>query len=330
MKRKKTALLLTFVLTFLCACSGQNTKEETSSISSTPSDQQVSEKTDSESTGKSTGNRLDFGVEKQVLIDASGIKITATGLELNENTDNYSLFLTVDNNTDQNLTIGFRDTNLSLAIGAGSYTYLNGYQVSGNGSIFVPAQSSVEDCCFLNKAALDEAGIRQIGEIELAFSAIDSDHNNVLDAAQSVCTFQTTLTGEMDTQLDKQMNLLYDKKGIQIYSKYVSPENSDDKGHLITAIRNNTKEGHQFRIERIAVDGTPLTYSNTWGDFEHIIGGLYYENPGKTVCFQTSFATVDNVSKITDDSVITFTVTIGGDGSADGSDAWSTETITVP
>lgn len=326
MKKKIVPLLLvTALTTSLCACSTGEKEDKKDSISISV------EQTDPSQT-EETDNGLDFDVEEQVLIDANGIRITATGPGINEYTGDYSLDLTVDNTTDTDLTIGFRSPDVSLSIGEGTYTYLNGFQVSSSAYIAVPAQSTAEDTCTLSKAVLDNAGITQIGEIELAFSATDANYNECLDESQSICTVRTTLESEMDTQLSEDLQLVYDQNGIQIHAKYLPGETEDDKGCLIAVIRNNTGAGAQLRIKDVTVDGTPLTYSYSPDEdaFRYSIGGYYYENNGKAVCTATSFNAADTVPEITGSSSISFSLDIGGPASGDWSGMKTIGPLSVP
>ena len=307
MKNKTAALLLCGSLA-LCGCGASEEPEEEKSSTS------ISVEQTEPAPEEEKDNGLGFDVEEQVILDANGVTITADGLEINEHTGDYKLGLNVDNTTDQMLTISLRSADVSLPAGPGSYSYINGFQVSSTCLIDIPAQGSAEDACFLEKAVLDEAGITQISSIELGFTVHDADYNDILDGSQSICTVKTTLERDGDTRPADDMQVVYDQNGFQILARFVPGETDEDKGHITSIIRNNTGAGAQIRIRDVTVDGTPLTYAYEPGPdaSQYSIGGDYYENAGKAVCTVTSLGLADEVPEITDSSAIAFSLDIGG------------------
>lgn len=232
-------------------------------------------------------------------------------------------------NTD--ITIGTCSAQIDISTGIGSYAYLNGYQVDTGILIDVPARSTVDDTCTFYWDGLKEAGIEEIGEIELAFDIYDPDYNEILTGEQAKCTIKTTLKGEPDTELSDDMPLLLDAGGWQIYGKYVpaAEDMPEDKGHILAVCRNTSGSSAQIHFSEIAVDGTVLTYEASIGGTLNI-GDRYYENPGRAVICTESFSMADNVPEISDASVITAVLEAYGSETGDYSNVQPLGTVTFP
>lgn len=332
MKRKPAVLLLAGILMLsLYACDSSDTKGQSDSPSMTVTEKSPQELAQEEEE-KRKNNGLDFNVDEQVLVNANGVTITATGLALNEHTDDYTLELKVDNQSGQNISVTLRSAKLSVSAGSGSYSYVNGFQVSATCLIEVPDGETKEDVCFLSKRPLDEAGITEIKNLELGFYIHNDAYDEILDENQSLCSFDTTLSGKPDTDLSEDMPVIYEQNGLIVRAKYVEGEDETDKGHILAAITNNTTDGIQIRMENITVDGTPLTYSYETGPdaAQYSIGGMYYENAGRTVLTTTSFSSADSVPEITDSSIISFTMRIAGPNMGDWTGMENIGPLTIP
>lgn len=321
------------VCAVVCACGSSGKSSGSISVEQTEPLESLEEDSEEETaqTVEEEKSSLDYDVEEQVLLDSDGIKITAEGLSINEFHGYLELNLNVENKTDTDITIGTCSAQIDISTGIGSYAYLNGYQVDTGILIDVPARSTVDDTGTFYWDGLKEAGIEEIGEIELAFDIYDPDYNEILTGDQAKCTIKTTLKGEPDTELSDDMPLLLDAGGWQIYGKYVpaAEDMPEDKGHILAVCRNTSGSSAQIHFSEIAVDGTVLTYEASIGGTLNI-GDRYYENPGRAVICTESFSMADNVPEISDASVITAVLEAYGSETGDYSNGQTLGTVTFP
>ncbi|HIW41399.1 MAG TPA: hypothetical protein H9743_04525 [Candidatus Mediterraneibacter vanvlietii] len=335
MKKKVLTLLLAAVMgASVCACG--SSEKSGGSISVVQTEPLESSEEDAEGGAEADQDTEedtapDYDVEEQVLLDSEGIKITATGLSINEFHGYLELNLSVENQTDTDIGIGTCSAQIDIPAGVGNYVYLNGYQVDSSILIDVPAHSTADDTCTFYWDDLKEAGIEEIGEIELAFNIHDSDYNDILTGEQTKCTIRTTLEEEPDTELSDDMPLLLDAGGWQIYGKYVpaDEEMPEDKGHILAVCRNVSGSSAQLHFSEIAVDGTVLTYEASIGGTLNI-GDHYYENPEHAVICSEYFSAADNVPEISDSSVITAVLEASGSETGDYSNVQTLGTVTFP
>ena len=321
MKRKTLTLLLAFSLTAsLAACGSSGEDSKTISVEQTEPLESADEGEVS-AAGEEESPGPDYDVEEQVILDSAGVRITAEGLSFNEHYGYLELGLTVENQTGKEIHIGLNSADLDVPFGSGTYAYLNGYQTDASVLIDVPSGETAEDVCTFHWDSLLEAGIEDIRDIELAFDISDPDYNKILSGSQALCALETTLPeDEADRELSDDLPLLLDSNGFQVYGKFIKAdsENPQDKGHLLTVIRNNTAEAAQLRFENITLDGTRLTYdTNPDSGIGTDIGSYHYENPGHAVVSCESFARSDNLPEITDASVIHATLTAYGPDTGD-------------
>lgn len=329
MQRKRFLLALGAAICCLAVgCSGsdgtqENTAEESATNSITVESTETLEISESDSEGiieeseEEDDNGIGYDVEEQVLIDSEGIKITATGLSLNEYWGYLELNLTVENQTDTDIHVSTSGAQLGLYGGTGSYSYLNGVQVSANTYIDVPTQGASEGNCTFYWNSLKEAGIEDIGEIEVAFHIYDPEFNDILTGEAARCTIQTTLDGDPDIEPSSDMPLLLETEGWQIYGKYVPAveETEEDKGYILALCRNNTDSSALLRFSDFTVDSASLTSSLS--SAVGFMSGFYYENPGHAVLCRISLSEAGNFPEITESSVITAGLETGGSQDGD-------------
>ncbi|MCF2680665.1 hypothetical protein JQM69_08165 [Faecalicatena contorta] len=314
------AILSATMLLSLCACGAKEEKE-------TGTDAEVTEETEA----AKEEDKIGFDVEEQTLIDADGIKIVAKGVSLIEMNGNYAIGLTITNNTDKDALVVFRGADTSLPLSEDSYTYVNGYQIDASVYSDVAAGETIEDELILPAFILEEIGISNIGEVEMAFSVTDENYDDILQEANAKCVLKTTLADEMDTELSEDMVKILDENNWQAYAKYLPADDASEHGYLLAVIRNNTEESAQFELRAVTVNDNLLQYELE-GTETLIDGGDYcYENPGHAVVSCINLDKYTNTPDAADIATIQFALDVAGpdSGNWEGIKTLTTEAFSV-
>ena len=185
--RKIISLLLVLLLVFsLVACGNTNESNSTDTPTSTPT-------ADSETSGNETPtddeSHIDFEprefkktatIEETVLVDESGVKITAKELTYS----NYAaeLILVIENNSDKDLSF------IANSVGY-SCNSINGYMIpEGYLNCDVAAGKKANDTIPIGYDTLMLYGIYEIADIEIGFDISDDDYNHTYTGPRTIQT----------------------------------------------------------------------------------------------------------------------------------------------
>lgn len=182
-RQKKLALLLAATLTLsLAACGGTDASGATAETGA------ASETTQAAPTAEPTPEPVEAfpgkgTIEETVLVDESGVKVTATSLEYEEG--GALLGLKFENNTDQVLHASVSDCSI------------NGYMYDAYSSIEAEPGQTGEDSIYLSANRLYQVGVTDIAEIMVGiqiYSGVSYDNYLTADPV----TIQTSLYGSLD------------------------------------------------------------------------------------------------------------------------------------
>lgn len=274
MKKIIVLFLVLLLMSTMVAC-GNNVE-----VSDISADNQQSSETESNKTvdniedldGKLGTFNKNATIEETVMVDEGGMKITATGL----NYDNYSveLELTIENNTDKNLSFH------SGSVGY-SCNSINGYMISGGYlNCDVVAGKKANDSIKFNYDELMLYGINEIADIEIGFSVSDDHYKNTYTGPRQVKTsafdshdyninhYQKTIASRMAMntyQYDMKyfsQDTLYDSSGVKIVSSGVLVKEDGDSA-LLLELENTTNNIVYVSTSDIAFNGL-MVYGSTW------------------------------------------------------------------
>lgn len=196
---KKTAftaalLALTLSLSACAGSGGQTTKKagESGSV---------------EKTGSSTASTDPAKIEEQVLIDESGVKITATGLD--EGFMGTNIKLLIENNSDKNLTVQARDVSV------------NGYMVDSSISTDIAAGKKVNSEITIMNSSLDECEIENIADAELSFHIFNADSWDTYLDTEPIQIF-TSIHDNYEYKFNDSGTEIYSENGVKIVEKGLS------------------------------------------------------------------------------------------------------------
>lgn len=207
-----------------------------------------------------------------IMVDESGVKITATRLSYN----NYAveLELTIENNSGKDLSF------ISGSMGY-SCNSVNGYMVAdGYLNCDVANGKKANDAISFSYDALMLYGISEIADIEIGFDISDDDYNHTYTGPRQVKTsvfgsydyskefYQETITSRAamntftyDITYFSQDNL-YNENGVKLLSSGLMV-NRDGDTALLMELENTTNEIVYVSTSDIALNGLIVT-SSTW------------------------------------------------------------------
>lgn len=263
------------------------------------------------------------GIEETVLVDESDIKITAT--ELSYDRSYPELKLTIENNTNKNLTFY-----------AGTLGYsrnsINGYMISsGYLNVDVTAGKKANDSIHFDADELALLGITDIADIEIGFNVQDDNYDTYLQTGPR--QLKTTLADGYDYDTDSYQSAitgntlgytyyysvqhyaseeLYNQKGIRIISE-VLLQNTEGELALLLELVNEGTDPIEAVVSDISLNGL-VVYSSTW-DSEFINGGKrYVMNMKLSSALDSVYWDVYGLSKIGD---ITFSLGLKDENNQD-------------
>lgn len=272
-------------------------------------------------------------IEKAVIYDENGIKITADKLTYTD----YSaeLKLLFENNT---------ESSLSFVSGSSGYhvNSVNGYMVD-DGYIYcdVDAGQTAEDKISLDFKSLNVFGITGIADIEIGFDITDDDYNSVETGPLQI---KTTLANSYDYSentyckviengsFEKKFNCkinsfsketLYDEDNIKITSAAVMT-NKDNETIIALEAENNSDSEVVVCINDIYFDKLSVCDS-VWS------GNVINANKKCIIDISLNqladyYEDEENAEKISEISNLTFTISVG-ESAYDTQDA---ATVTIP
>ena len=231
-------------------------------------------------------------IEETVLVDANGVKITATELTYN----NYSaeLELVIENNSDKDLSF------IANSIGY-SCNSINGYMVpEGYLNCDVAAGKKANDTISISYNTLMLYGIFEIADIEIGFDISDDDYNHTYTGPCSIlttaaggydyetpCYRETIASKESQAEYDYSVpyfstETAYEENGLIIASQAVM-ENKDGQSILLLEVTNTTDKIVGVSTTNIDINGLRVCDS-TWS-YDSI-------NPGKTAIVNIDLSSV--------------------------------------
>lgn len=183
-------------------------------------------------------------IEEQVLLDADGVKITATEL-VDDSIWGKGLKLLIENNSDKDLGFGC------------DAVIVNNYMISNLFSSTVSVGKKANETIDLYSTELEAAGIENIGQIELYLHTFDPD-TYMTETNYDKMTIQTSDYANMDTKaMDDGMELV-NRDGIRIVGKYVDEDSFWGAGVLLY-LENNSGNNVGISCDDMSVNGFMMT-----------------------------------------------------------------------
>lgn len=296
MKKKVLSVLLSLALTAgLSACGGSGSSDaDTGSSDATQETASEEEASEEETDSDEADSSGDVSVEEQVLMEWEGLKVTLTGIEINEYSNAPVAEFLVENDTSYGI---------SLEVSA---LYVNGCYMEdssyGLKTGDVPAGKKANQTLSLDASGLGvlpKLGIDTVGSFECQFTVRDSstdyyDDNSILYTSD-IAEVRTSEYDSMDTSAISEGTELYNQNGVRIvakdiasyaqtnYALYLYVENTTDMDIVMDSydvtVNGFVPEGSgglnawSIPAGRYSADGLVIFYDSTVPD-EASLGGI--------------------------------------------------------
>lgn len=245
MKKSKVISLVAVVLTFglMALGSGSGSTAETKEILSGGESASASGGSSVQSAPES-GKASAVTIEEQVLIDQDGLKVTALEY-ITDSVWGDGIKILVENNSGSDLGLGC------------TALMVNDYMITDLFSATVAAGKKSNEKLYLSSAALQAAGIEEVGQVEICFHTFDPESYMPISEFQCV-TIKTSAFETMDTTPNDAGQELYNENGIRIVGKYVN-ENSFWGAGILLYLENNSGKNAIIQCDDLSINGFMMT-----------------------------------------------------------------------
>lgn len=182
----------------------------------------------------------DVSIEETVLVDESGVKITAKKLE----TDGFmgpQLKLLIENNSGKNLTVQARNESV------------NGYMITSLISADVADGKKANESMTFSGSELEMCGITTIADIEFSFHIFTTeDWETYLDTAP--ISIKTSAAATYEYKFDDSGEVAYEGKDVKVVVKGLS-EDTLLGPSVVVYIENNSNKNVTVQTRDVSVNG---------------------------------------------------------------------------
>lgn len=264
MEKVIAAILSGVMVLSMAACSSSSSSGSESSSSKKSSAKIVSNSKETEDNNEKKSSK-DATIEETVLVDESGIKITATKLSYDGISD-PELGLLIENNYGKDVTLQCESASV------------NGYMVETTMSVDVLNGKKANDRIELFAPDLELSGITAIADIELSFRVFDLDtgeHYFITSPAQ----IKTSIGDTYSYPFDDSGELLYKDDDFKIVSKGVDWEDPIFGTSILVYIENNSSQNITVQARNVAVNGFMIdpTFSSEIAPGKRIVDRIKFE-----------------------------------------------------
>lgn len=188
-----------------------------------------------------TNNSVTETISEAVLVDESGVKITAKSLD-KSGWLGPEIKLMIENNSGKDLTFQCRNASV------------NGYMVETMMSVDVTNGKKANDSVTFLSSDLEMSGIKTMADIELSFHIFDADSwDTYLDT--SAVTISTSAADGYEYSFDDSGSVAYEGNGIKIIVKGLAEEDSFFGKDIIVCIVNSSDQAITVQARDVSVNG---------------------------------------------------------------------------
>lgn len=240
MKKFISFAVATILATSLVACGGSSSDSIQSPASVNGSNGTVSTN-DSSSKGTQQPEKQEVVINEAVLLDDSGVKITAKSLD-NDAFMGVAVKLLIENDSGKDLTFQCRNSSV------------NGYMVDTMMSVDVVNGKKANDELTFMRSDLEVCGIETIADMEFSFHIFTTEGwKTYLDTPQ--IQIKTSAADTYEYTFDDSGNLAYEGNGIRIIIKGLSKDESIFGPGIIVYIENNSDKDITVQTRDVSVNG---------------------------------------------------------------------------
>ena len=232
----------------LCSCNNETSSvstdithnwtsaSETSTTASVPS---AAQSTNIQTSLEIPTEPTSVKIDETLLIDESGIKITAKRLDFSKSSG-PALFVLIENNSGGDITVQCRNSSV------------NGYMIDTIMSENVSNGKKANASITFKKGDLDTCNISTIADIEFNFTAFSSDTDERY-LENTKINLKTSAASSYEYKFDDSGDLIYDENNIRIIAKGIASKNL--RTCIVVYIENNTDTDWTVQVRDTSVNG---------------------------------------------------------------------------
>lgn len=191
--------------------------------------------------GSNAPSGKEVTIKEQILLDQSGIKITAKSLDFDEFFGPVIRVL-IENNSGKNITVQARNTSV------------NGYMVDPIFSVDVSNGKKANDGITIMQNDLDRYKIKTIADVELSFHIFESDsYDAYLDSKPVV--IKTSAADSYKYSYDDSGKTLYSENGLKIVYKGLDTSDEIFGPKLVMYLENTGSKDVCVQVRDVSVNG---------------------------------------------------------------------------
>jgi len=243
MKKILSFITITALSLSLIACSSSSNEDikEPTNVSTNnvvTEDITDNDKTIDEVVEEST---VDISIEESVLVDESGIKITAKELNVDEFWGS-ELKLLIENNSGSDLTFQCRNASV------------NGYMVETMMSTDVVNGKKANDSLTFMPTGLEPFNSNEIADMEFSIHVFDTESwDTYLDTPQ--ISLKTSIYEDYEYKFDDSGDLVYNENGIKAVIKGLIEDESIFGPSIVVYLENNSNENITVQSRDVSING---------------------------------------------------------------------------
>ena len=237
--KKLLAITLALVLALSMVACGNSSGDEVKDPSNiTSGDNAEDEQNDEQAKDP---DKVDVSISETILVDESGIKITAKSLSINE-IYGPEIKLLIENNSGKDLTFQCRNASV------------NGYMVETLMSVDVVNGKKANDSLTFMESDLKACGINSIADMEFAFHIFDmTEWDTYLDT--DAIRIETSIADTYEYTYDDSGDLAYDGNDIKIVIKGLAEDASVFGPGIIVFIENTGDKDITVQTRDVSING---------------------------------------------------------------------------
>ena len=244
------------ICSFAIMSIGSGSTNDTKEIVTTEADSTATDSgsSDISSDTEETEKTPSVTIEEQVLIDDNGLKVTAKEY-IDDGIFGNGIKLLVENDSEKTVGLGCK----ALIV--------NDYMISDLFSSTVAAGKKANETIDLYNTQLENAGIDNVGKIEIYFYTFDPD-TYMTEKEYDCVTIETSAFDQIDTTPNDSGTTLYETDGIKIVGKYVDESSFWGAGVLLY-IENNLDKNIIVQCDDMSINGfmvTPYFSANVYSN----------------------------------------------------------------
>ena len=179
-------------------------------------------------------------IDEKILFEYNGLVVRAKEI-ISDTIWGAGVKVNIENNSDKDYGIGIRQA------------IVNNCMITELFSCTVAAGKKANDTIYLSSSSLMDAGISNIGQIELYFYLYNP--NTYQTEYETECiTIKTSHYDQMDTTVEDAGHVLYDENGVKIIGKYVDEYNLLGKA-IVLYISNSRDENIVVSCDDLSING---------------------------------------------------------------------------